>query len=175
MHANDLIINNGATRQAVEGVAKLLPHFDGEATTAFVVESVYTVNSSTFMISSQKKEIFWILDFVSKEQTDHFQRLFATVHIVTEKKIVCLGSECINCSNDDSTHNDCVSEKIRLTQSLFYVSLTSGGKPPYSKSRNKSVYCPWTSPQILMGAPSSSNMGCAMKISLAWLHRLVAS
>ena len=53
--------------------------------------------------------------------------------------------------------------------------LTSGGKPPYSKSRNKSVYCPCISPQIFMGAPNSNSIGWLNKTSLAWLQRLVAS
>lgn len=52
---------------------------------------------------------------------------------------------------------------------------TSGGNPPYSKRRNRSVYWPCISPQILIGAPNSKSIGCCIKTSLDWLHSCVAS
>ena len=30
----------------------------------FIIEAVYSVNASTFMVSSQKKEVFWIFDLI---------------------------------------------------------------------------------------------------------------
>jgi hypothetical protein len=52
MHTNNLVINDGTTWKTVEGVAKLFPHFDREAATAFVIKTIDTIDSSTFMISS---------------------------------------------------------------------------------------------------------------------------
>lgn len=88
MHANDFVVNDGSARQAIEGVTELLPHFDREATTALVVKSVDAINACAFVISSQEKEILRILNFVGKQKADNFQRLFATVDIVTEEQIV---------------------------------------------------------------------------------------
>ena len=67
MHANDLVVNDSATRQAIERVAKLLPHFYRKATTAFVVETVNAVNPRTFVVSTQQEKVLWILYFVRKQ------------------------------------------------------------------------------------------------------------
>ena len=32
----------------------------------FVIESINPIDASTFMIASEKKKVFWILNFVSK-------------------------------------------------------------------------------------------------------------
>lgn len=64
MHADNLIINYRSAWKAVESVAKLFPHFYREAPTAFIIKSVDTIDSGTFMVSSQEEEIFRILDFV---------------------------------------------------------------------------------------------------------------
>lgn len=93
MHANDFVVNDGGARQAIEGVTELLPHFDREATTALVVKSVDAINACAFVVSSQEKEILRILNFVGKQKADNFQRLFATVDIVTEEQIVRLRVE----------------------------------------------------------------------------------
>ena len=66
MHANDFIIDDGRTGQAIESVAELLPHFDGEAAAAFIVESVDAVNAGAFVVAAEQKEIFGVLDFVGK-------------------------------------------------------------------------------------------------------------
>lgn len=47
--------------------------------------------------------------------------------------------------------------------------------PPYSKSRNKSWYCPWMSPQIFSGASNSNNAGCPNTISRVFVHMLLTS
>ena len=66
MHADDLVIDHGTTRQAIESIAQLLPHLHGEPTTALVIKSVYTIDPCTLMVTPQKEEILWILNFVSK-------------------------------------------------------------------------------------------------------------
>ena len=88
MHTNNLIINDSSARQTVEGVAKMLPDFDTVATTAFIVESIYAVNSRAFVVSPENEEVFRILDFVGKEETDNLNRLFSTIYIVPKKKVV---------------------------------------------------------------------------------------
>ena len=40
------------------------------------------------MISSKKKEVLGELDFVSKEQTNGFYVLIASVNVVSQKKII---------------------------------------------------------------------------------------
>ena len=73
MHADDLVIDHGTTRQAIESIAKLLPHLHGEPTTAFVIKSVYTIDPCTLMVTQQKEEILWILKLVAKQQRYYLQ------------------------------------------------------------------------------------------------------
>ncbi len=82
VHANNFVINDCRARQAIERVTKLLPHFNREATTALVIETVDTVDTGTFVISAEQEEVFRILDLVRKKKTDHFYRLFASVDVI---------------------------------------------------------------------------------------------
>ena len=66
MHTNDLIVNDRSARQTIKSVAKLFPHFDGKATAALVVKAVDAVDTSALVVAAQEKEVFGVLDFVSK-------------------------------------------------------------------------------------------------------------
>lgn len=93
MHANNLIINDGATGQAVECVAELLPHFDGEATAALVVETVDSIDSGALVVAAQEEKVLRVFDLVGEEEADDFEGLLAAIDIVTEKEIVGLEKE----------------------------------------------------------------------------------
>lgn len=90
MHANNLVVDHSTTWQAVEGITKLLPHLDREAATAFIVKAINSVDSSTFMVTSQEEEVLRIFDFVGEQKTDNFKRLLSAINIVSEKQIVSL-------------------------------------------------------------------------------------
>jgi hypothetical protein len=51
----------------------------------FVIEAIYPVDRSTFVVASQDEEVFWVFDLVSEEEADGLQRLLATVNVVTVK------------------------------------------------------------------------------------------
>lgn len=85
MHADNLIINDCSTGQAVKSIAKLFPNFDTVATTTLIVKAIYTVYSRTFVVATENEEVFRVLDFISKEETNNFQGLFSTIYVVTEK------------------------------------------------------------------------------------------
>ena len=88
MHADNLIINNSRTGQTIKRITKLFPYFDTVATTAFVVESVYAVDSGAFVVSSEDEEVFGVLDFVGEEEADYFDGLFASIDVVSEEEVV---------------------------------------------------------------------------------------
>lgn len=88
MHTYDLVVNDCRAGEAIEGIAKLLPHFDGKAPTALVVKAINAVDAGAFMVAPQQEKVFGILDLVGKEQTDHFERLFSAIHIVSQEQIV---------------------------------------------------------------------------------------
>ena len=51
----------------------------------FIVESVYSVNTGTFMISSQEEKVFRVFDLVCEQEADGLQRLFAAIDVVAQK------------------------------------------------------------------------------------------
>jgi hypothetical protein len=73
VHTNDFVINHRTTRKAIECIAKLFPHFDGETAATFIIETIDTVNSGTLMVAPQEEKVFGVLDFVCEEETNHFQ------------------------------------------------------------------------------------------------------
>lgn len=82
VHRENLFINNGRDRQAVEAVRKCLPQFDIVATLALVIESVDAVDRGTFVVSAQDEEVLGVFDLVCQQQADGLERLFATVYVV---------------------------------------------------------------------------------------------
>lgn len=73
MHANDLIVNDGTAGQTVEGIAKLLPHFDREPAATLIIKAINSIDARTFVIAAKQKKVLGILDFVGKQEADHFQ------------------------------------------------------------------------------------------------------
>ena len=51
----------------------------------FIVESVYSVNTGTFMISSKQEKILWIFDLVCEQETNGLQTLFASIDVITQE------------------------------------------------------------------------------------------
>ena len=93
MHGEDLLINDGSYRQAVEAIGKRLPKLDVIPPLAFIVETVNTVDRSALMISTQNEEVLRVLDLVRKKKADGFQRLLATIYIIPKEEIVRFGRE----------------------------------------------------------------------------------
>ena len=93
MHGEDLLVNDGRDGEAVETVSKGLPELDVVSSLALVVEAVDTVDRGTLVVTAQNEEILGILDLVGEQQTDGFQGLLATIHVVTQEQVVCLGRE----------------------------------------------------------------------------------
>ena len=52
MHGEDLLINDGSNRQAVEAISKCLPQLDVISPLAFVVEPIDTINRSTLVVTT---------------------------------------------------------------------------------------------------------------------------
>ena len=66
----------------------MFPNFDTVAATAFVVKSVYAVDSGTFVVSTEDEEVFGVLDFVGEEEADYFDGLLSAVDVVSKEKVV---------------------------------------------------------------------------------------
>lgn len=55
-----------------------------------IVEAIYSVNRGALVVSSQQKEVFWVFDLVSQQQTDGLQGLLASVYVVAQEQVVAL-------------------------------------------------------------------------------------
>lgn len=73
MHGKDLFVNDSCNRQAIEAVCECLPQLYVISSLTLVVEPVYAVDRSAFVVTPQNEEIFWIFYLVSKEQADGLQ------------------------------------------------------------------------------------------------------
>lgn len=93
VHGEDLLINDGCDRQAVEAVRKCLPQLDVVPALALVVETVDAVNRGALVVATQNEEVLWILDLVGQEKADGLERLLATVDVVTKEEVVRLWGE----------------------------------------------------------------------------------
>lgn len=45
------------------------------------------------MVTTQDEEVFGVFDLVGQKEADRLKRLLASVNIVSEEEIVCLGGE----------------------------------------------------------------------------------
>ena len=59
-----------------------------EVQLTFVIEPVDSVNTGAFVVASQQKEVFWVLDFVCEQETNGLQGLLASIHVVPKKQII---------------------------------------------------------------------------------------
>lgn len=59
-----------------------------ETLSTFIVESKLSVHVSTFVISSEKEEVFWVSNLVSEKKANRFDALAATVNVISEEEVV---------------------------------------------------------------------------------------
>jgi hypothetical protein len=83
MHAKDSVFDQRSYRKIIKQVAKLLPNFVTVSLSTFCIKSVDSVYHCRLVISSKKKEVLGELDFVSKEQTNGFYVLIASVNVIS--------------------------------------------------------------------------------------------
>ena len=93
MDAEDLVVDDGGDREAVEAVDELLPQLERVAPLTLVVEAVDAVDGPALVVATQQEEVLGILDLVSQQQADDLEVLLAAVHVVAEEKVVRLGRE----------------------------------------------------------------------------------
>ena len=93
VHGEDLFINDGGNRKAVEAVGESLPQLDVVSALALIVETVNTVDRGTLVVSTQNEEVLGVLDLVREKEANSLERLLATVDVVTEEEVVGLRRE----------------------------------------------------------------------------------
>ena len=72
--------------QVVEGVSEVLPNVCVAVfSEAFIIEAIHLSNLSTFMVTSQNCQSVFIANFKTDKQCYSFDRIIASVHIVTHE------------------------------------------------------------------------------------------
>ena len=88
VHGEDLLVDDGGNRQAVEAIGECLPKLDVVPSFAFIIETIDSVNGGALVVPTEDEEIFGVLDLVCEEKADGFEGLLATVNVVSEEKVV---------------------------------------------------------------------------------------
>lgn len=82
MHAKDLFIYESSNRQTIKALGKCLPHTNIKPPLALIIETVYSVDRSTFMVAPKEKEVLLILDLVCQKQAYSLYALLTTINVV---------------------------------------------------------------------------------------------
>lgn len=53
-----------------------------------IIEAINSVDAGTFMVPSEEKEILWVLDLISEQETYCLQWLLAPVDVIAEEEII---------------------------------------------------------------------------------------
>ena len=88
VHAENLLVDDGRDRQAVEAVGKRLPELNVVPPLALVVEAVDPVDRGALVVAAEDKEVFRVLDLVREQEADRLERLLAPVDIIAEEEVV---------------------------------------------------------------------------------------
>ena len=94
MKTEDLVLDDGSQREIVEQVSEGSPDVGRTVLAhALVVKAVDLCNLARFVISSQDVHALGVADLVAEEKRDSFDRVVATIDVVTHEEIVRIGWE----------------------------------------------------------------------------------
>ena len=93
VHGEDLLVDDGRDREAVEAVGEGFPELDVVPALALVVEAVNSVDGRALVVATKDEEVLRVLDLVGEQEADGLKRLLASVDVVTQEEVVGLGRE----------------------------------------------------------------------------------
>lgn len=83
MHAKYLVIYQSRHWQTIKNIRKGLPKLNCISTFALVVKPINSVDLSTLVVAPQQEEVLRILNFIAEHHADGFNRLLASVDVVS--------------------------------------------------------------------------------------------
>jgi hypothetical protein len=89
VHGEDLLVDDGSDREAVEAVGEGLPQLDVVPSLALIIEAVDPVDGGALVVTAQDEEVLGVLDLVGQQQADGLERLLASVDVVAQEEVVC--------------------------------------------------------------------------------------
>jgi hypothetical protein len=85
MDTKDLIIDDGGDWEPVENVGEYLPDATVVVADALVVEAEFPIYVGAFVVPSEQKEVFWVLNLVCEEKAHCIDALPSSIHVISEK------------------------------------------------------------------------------------------
>ena len=90
MHTKYFLIYQRTNRQILKCLAKLFPNFQSvffKSSFATIFETVYLIDKSALVVSSEQIYESWVSQFVRKKQGDNLNIILVSVDIVSLKQI----------------------------------------------------------------------------------------
>lgn len=117
------------------------------------------IHRRDFVVTTKEKEVLRVFDLVGKEQANSLKGLLAIVHVIAKKEVVGLWWE---------------SSILEPTEQIIVLAVNISANLVGAKSQHTLVCyvgCSRMSVLTLIGASSSSRIGCDIKISRAFSHK----
>ena len=117
------------------------------------------IHRRDFVVTTKEKEVLRVFDLVGKEQANSLKGLLAIVHVIAKKEVVSLWWE---------------SSILEPTEQIIVLAVNISANLVGAKSQHTLVFyvgCSRMSVLTLIGASSSSKIGCDIKISRAFSHK----
>jgi len=97
----DLVADDGSYWKAIKTLYEFFPKLERIPSFDLVIKSVNTVNGPTFVVASQKEEVFGILDLICHKEANDFEVLLSTIDVITQKQVVRLWWETADLKNSE--------------------------------------------------------------------------
>ena len=91
VHAKNLVFDEGARRHYIEQIYEAPPERQVVSPSALVVKPIYSRYIFALVIPSQQEYVLRILYLEGKQKTHGLNTLLATVDVVSEEKVICVG------------------------------------------------------------------------------------
>lgn len=88
MHAKNSLLDDSTDRHVIKTLAEFSPKWYGVAPFTFIIEPIGAIDSLALMITSQEVELVWVLYLKRQQKYNHFNRLLASVNVITNEEVV---------------------------------------------------------------------------------------
>lgn len=88
MDTENLVIDNGCDREAVEALNELLPESEAIPALTLIIKPIYPIDGAALVVSAEKEKVLWVLNLVSHHKANHFKVLLSSVNVIAQEKIV---------------------------------------------------------------------------------------
>jgi hypothetical protein len=82
MHTQNFLVYKSSNWHDIKNINENFPNFEVIFPFALVIKAINSVYTLAFMITSEKKEILRVFDFICKQETNTLDGLFSPINII---------------------------------------------------------------------------------------------